>query len=204
MKTANRSKVADQPQMAGGDGVDVGAVNGEGEDADAGESAAVERNRAALNAYMARHYEQLTRRLTWHLGCADLARDSLHDAWLHMANKDKDTFAALDNPGAYIYRVACNAATDCLRANRSWQQDGETEFEQMIDGSPGPDSIAEARSDLAAVDRAMQRLPRMHGAILMALRVDEVPRQEVANRYGLSLRGVDTALRKALDCCVRN
>jgi RNA polymerase sigma factor (sigma-70 family) len=163
------------------------------------DGAAIDDNRAALNAFMARHYEHLARRLTWHLGCADLARDSLHEAWLHLAGKD--AFATVDNPAAYIYRVACNAATDCLRADRPWQQAGEAAFEHLIDERPGPGDIAEARSDLAAVARAMQRLPRLHSAVLVALRIDEVPRQEVANRYGLSLRSVDTALRKGLECC---
>jgi RNA polymerase sigma-70 factor (ECF subfamily) len=165
------------------------------------ERTSVERSRAALNAFIARHYEQLARRLTWHLGCPDLARDSLHEAWLHLA--DKDAFASVSNPAAYIYRVACNVATDSMRANRPWQQADETLFEQLIDIGPGPDCIAEARSDLAAVERAMQSLPRLHGAILVALRVDEMPRQEVANRFGLSLRTVDKTLRRALECCAQ-
>ena len=60
---------------------------------------------------------------------------------------------------------------------------------------------SEARSDVLAVDHAIQSLPRRHRAVLVALRIDEMSRQEVASRYRLSLRGVDTALRHALTCC---
>jgi len=35
----------------------------------------------------------------------------------------------------------------------------------------------------------------------VALRIDEMTRREVGQRYALSLRSVDTALRQALDYC---
>lgn len=47
----------------------------------------------------------------------------------------------------------------------------------------------------------MKHLPRHHRAVLVALRIGEITRQEVANRYHLSLRSVDTARRQALDHC---
>jgi RNA polymerase sigma-70 factor (ECF subfamily) len=86
---------------------------------------------------------------------------------------------------------------------RHYTGDADTELEQIPDRAPGPELIAQARSDLEAVERAMQRLPRRHQAILIALRIDELTRDEVATRYGLSLRSVDTALRQALDYCAQ-
>jgi RNA polymerase sigma-70 factor (ECF subfamily) len=50
----------------------------------------------------------------------------------------------------------------------------------------------------------MQRLPRRHRAVLEALRIEEMTRHEVASRYGLSLRSVDTALQQALSYCARH
>lgn len=50
----------------------------------------------------------------------------------------------------------------------------------------------------------MERLPRRHRSILIALRIDEMTRQEAAARFDLSLRSVDTALRQALDYCAEN
>jgi RNA polymerase sigma factor (sigma-70 family) len=161
----------------------------------------------APHAYLAANYHRLQRRLTHHLGCPELARESLHDAWLRLVEKDAEqserTAPPAQNAEAYVYRVACNAAIDRLRGNRSRQydSDAEMEVEQIADQSPGPDVIADARCGLQAMSRAMQQLPRLHSAVLLALRVDELPRQEVAKRYGLSLRGVDTALRKALMAC---
>ncbi|MGJ7610305.1 MULTISPECIES: RNA polymerase sigma factor [unclassified Variovorax] len=160
--------------------------------------------RLALQAFLCADYEGLRRKLTHHLGCADMASECLHDAWLrlgHLAVR-----SPVQSPSAYIYRVACNVAMDRMRSNRSWQYtgDADTEIERLADDTPGPDHIAQGRSDLAAVERAMDRLPRRHRSVLIALRIDEMTRDEVASRYALSLRGVDTALRQALDYCADN
>lgn len=160
--------------------------------------------RHALQEYLAANYERLRQRLLRHLGCLDLASDSLHDAWLRLS--EVEVCATVQSPEAYIYRMACNVAMDRLRGNRSWQYtgDADTELEHLADDAPGPDHIAQARSNLAAVERAIARLPRRHRSVLVALRVDEMTRHEVASRYGLSLRTVDTALRQALDFCAEH
>lgn len=155
----------------------------------------------ALRDFLVANYHRLHRRLLRHLGCSDQASDCLHDAWLRLG--DATLSATVQSPEAYVYRVACNLAMDRLRGNRSWQYTGDADaaLERVVDPSPGPELIAEARSDLAAVERAMQRMPRRQLAVLVALRIDELTRHEVSTRYGLSLRRVDTALRQALDCC---
>ena len=61
--------------------------------------------------------------------------------------------------------------------------------------------LAEARSELAAVKRALHRLPRRHRSVLAALRIEDATREEVATRFDLTLRRVDTVLRQALDHC---
>jgi RNA polymerase sigma-70 factor (ECF subfamily) len=161
--------------------------------------------RLALQEFLAANYDALRRRLLHHLGCGDMASECLHDAWLRLVHLE--VRSPVQNPSAYVYRMACNAAMDRMRSNRSWQYtsaDADGEIEHVADGTPGPDRIAEARSDLAAVQRAIDRLPRRHRSVLVALRIDEMTRDEVASRYALSLRGVDTALRQALDYCAGN
>ena len=145
------------------------------------------------------NYARLHRRLMHHLGCPDLASDSLHDAWIRLG--DRTSAQAAQSPEAYVYRVACNVAMDRMRGNRAWQYAADTELEALVDHAPGPCAIAEARSALHAVDRAMRRLPQRHRAVFMALRVDEMTREEVARRSDLSLRRLDTVLRQALACC---
>ncbi len=155
----------------------------------------------ALRDCLVANYQRLHRRLQRHLGCADRASDCLHDAWLRLG--DMAVLPTVQAPEAYVYRVACNMALDRLRGERASLQVQEPEFtvEAFADPSPGPEAVAEARSELRALERAMQRLPRRHRAVLEALRIEEMTRQEVARHYQLSLRNVDTALRLALRHC---
>lgn len=155
----------------------------------------------ALREHLVANYARLHSRLHRHLGCAEQASECLHDAWIRLG--EAKLHAAIQSPDAYVYRTACNLATDRLRGSMSWRyaSEAEVELDGLADPAPGPDRIAEARSDMLAMERAVQDLPRRHRAVLVALRIDEMSRQEVAERYQLSLRGVDTALRQALDHC---
>ena len=173
----------------------------EGEEVLAADDGATRSGGVALRDVLAANYKRLHQRLQRFLGDPDLASDSLHDAWLRLG--DRIPAQAVLNPEAYVYRVACNVAMDRLRSNRAWQyaSDVDFELEGLPDSAPGPDSIAEVRSDIEAVERVMKQLPRRHRAVLVALRIDEMTRQEVASRYQLSLRGVDTALRQAMEHC---
>ncbi|WP_071323866.1 sigma-70 family RNA polymerase sigma factor [Janthinobacterium sp. 1_2014MBL_MicDiv] len=162
---------------------------------------------AQLQAVLESHYAGLHRRLTRHLGCAELASDSLHDAWLRLGAGNGAPLA--HSPVAYVFRVACNAATDSLRRNRAWLYadagDGAEEgIERLADAAAGPERLAELHADLRRLAQAVELLPRRHRQVLEALRVDELTRQEVAERHDMSLRNVDTALRQALDHCARH
>ncbi|WP_050465559.1 RNA polymerase sigma factor [Herbaspirillum autotrophicum] len=156
---------------------------------------------ASLRAFLVANYGRLYRRLLCYLGCPERASDSLHDAWLRLG--ETTLTAHINSPEAYVYRVACNLATDQLRHHRPWQYSSaaEAELETQADPAAGPEQMAEARSELGALERALQSLPRRHRDVLLSLRLDETSRHEVARQFDISLRSVDTILRQALDHC---
>ncbi|NHQ92006.1 RNA polymerase sigma factor [Janthinobacterium lividum] len=167
-----------------------------------------------LQAVLESNYAALHRRLARHLGCAELASDSLHDAWLRLdalAAGAADGAALAHRPVAYVFRVACNAAMDSLRGNRAWLYadegggDGAAGLVDFLaDTAAGPERLAELQADVRLLAQAVDLLPRRHRQVLEALRVDELTRLEVAERHDMSLRNVDTALRQALDHCARH
>ncbi|MEG1326721.1 MAG: sigma-70 family RNA polymerase sigma factor, partial [Janthinobacterium sp.] len=167
---------------------------------------------ARLQAVLEGNYAALQRRLARHLGCAELASDSLHDAWLRLgALTAADGAALAHSPVAYVFRVACNAAMDSLRRNRAWlyaDESGEDGAAGLVDfladTAAGPERLAELQADVRRLAQAVDSLPRRHRQVLEALRLDELTRQEVAERHDMSLRNVDTALRQALDHCARH
>lgn len=153
----------------------------------------------ALRNCLVENYDLLRRRLAGYLGSYDQATDCLHEAWLRLG--DMTISSAVEDPPAYVYRVARNLAVDNLRRSQKWPQAADAEIDAICDPAPGPERIAEARSRIRAVDHALRGLPYRHQAILVAVHGDELARQEVARRHGMSVRGVDAVLRQAVLHC---
>ena len=97
--------------------------------------------------------------------------------------------------------MATNAALDRLRADGRFLAGEEIEqmLETLADPSPGPAQVAEARSEAQRLAAVVAAMPARQRHILILIRVDEMPRQEVADRLGVSLSLVDRELRRAHD-----
>ena len=148
----------------------------------------------ALQRFIASHYDDLRCRLVAYLGSEDLAGDSLHDVWLRLATSQA---AEVRNPGAYVFRMACNLAVDGLRQGwREVGQDGD-DAGLLADDAPGPAQVAEARSELLSCMRALQALPSRRQAILLARSVEDLSPREVALRYGITVDCVMGEVRRA-------
>jgi RNA polymerase sigma factor (sigma-70 family) len=157
---------------------------------------------AVIRRLLVERYDELKRRLTRRLGSSELAGEALHDAWLRIAQAD--SVGVVGNPGNYVFGVAMNAARDRLRNADSRilsaaEVDGLLE---IADGAPCPEHVARARSDLRGLEAILHELPARRREILLASRLDQMPRQEIARRFGISLRLVDLELQRAQEYCL--
>jgi RNA polymerase sigma-70 factor (ECF subfamily) len=153
-----------------------------------------------LRDFLVTRYDNLKHRLTRRLGCPDLAGDALQDIWLRL--EGKDALDAVRSPGAYLYRMAFNAAIDHQRAEDRRLSVGEVEtMLELADPAPGPAEVVEAGSELEALVRAMEQLPARRREILLAVRLEGLPQREVAQRFGISLRLVELELQRAQEHC---
>lgn len=152
----------------------------------------------ALRDFMLGRYEDLKRRLTVQLGSADLAGDALQDTWLRLES-GAESNAPVQYPLSYLMRMATNAALDRLRAQGRFLGGTEVEqiFDSLSDPAPGPAQTAEDRSEAQRMAEVLEELPPRRRHILILIRVDEMPRQEVARRLGVSVSLVDRELRRA-------
>lgn len=123
-----------------------------------------------LGEFVAANYGRLMQALRGHLGCPDLAADSLHDAWLRVAEGGAAPAPAVLNPGAYVFRMACNIAIDRLRAERL-PGAAEVIWDDIEDTAPGPQRIAQARSSMRGVLRVIEALPRQQREIFIGVRI---------------------------------
>jgi len=136
-----------------------------------GDSFSGDGNGMVLRDFLVTSYNRLYRHLLRHLGCPDLFSTCLHDAWLRLRKAASRRRCSRRN--AYVYRVACNLAVDQLRANRAWQYASDAELAYVADSAPGLCVIADGRSELKVLGRALECLPACHRTVLFALRLDE-------------------------------
>jgi RNA polymerase sigma-70 factor (ECF subfamily) len=155
---------------------------------------------AALRQLLVDRYDDLRRRLTRRLGSVDLASEALHEVYLRLDRADNP--GAVASPTAYLFRAAFNIASDTRRMEschaRQTTVDG---LNDVADRTPGPDGIAEAKVELAALVQALLTLSPRQRAILIAARYEEIPRAEIAKRYRISRRLVQLELQRALEAC---
>lgn len=161
---------------------------------------------APLRDFMLKRYDELKRRLTVQLGNVDLAGDALHDTWVRLQAPDPpaepgDPRTPVVYPLSYLMRMATNAALDRMRTDNRFLTGEEVEqvFENLADPAPGPAQTAEARSEAERLAEVVASMPRRRQRILILIRIDEMPRQEVADRLGVSVSLVDRELKRAHD-----
>lgn len=155
-----------------------------------------------LREFIVANYDTLLRRVTQYAGCAQLAADSLHDIWVRLADKGCGSEPIL-SAEAYIYRMACNRAIDLARSERIHQGMGFDDIllDGLADAAPGPEKIAEARSEVRRLIRAVELLPPRRQAIFIGVRVENLSRREVAARHGVTLALVTKVVRDSKQLC---
>jgi len=150
-----------------------------------------------------RHQASLHRFLLRLLRCEDAAAEVAQDAYLRLLRLAPHS--RLDNPRAYLFQVAANAARD--RLVREQRQN------VVIDGGPLPDSTACLRPDAEAEAMARDRLrilaaavddlpPRCREVFLMS-RLDGLGNAEIAAHLGISRNMVEKHIIKAMLHCRR-
>ncbi len=146
-------------------------------------------------------YDDLKRRLTKRLGSADLAGDAMHDTWLRLGRAE--SIGVVQSPRDYLFRIVLNAANDQRRSQKRFASAIQIESVlELPDDAATPEEAILARSDLEAFKAIMAQLPARRRAIFLAARVGNIPRQEIADRLGISRRLVAKELLLAHEYCV--
>ena len=117
-------------------------------------------------------YDELKRRLVRKLGSEELAGDALQDTWMRLSAR-RDRLDAVQNPAAYLLRMAMNTVIDRQRADHRLLSLEEVEtLMDMADPAPGPAQAAELDFALEDMVGLLQRMPERRRRILLAIRVD--------------------------------
>jgi RNA polymerase sigma-70 factor (ECF subfamily) len=134
-------------------------------------------------------YPDLKRRLTSRLGSADAANEALQDTYVRLQRTEIQ--GELRNPRSYLISMALNIASNRRRSEaRHLSAADIEELLEIADDNPGPLRIAEARSDLAAVERALQALPPRRRAMFRCFWVENADYKRIALDFNVSERTV--------------
>ncbi|MNX05057.1 ECF RNA polymerase sigma factor SigE [compost metagenome] len=153
----------------------------------------------ALRDFLVARYDELKQRLARRLGNAERAGDALQDTWLRL--ESRDDIDGVNDPAAYLLRVAVNLAYDQVAKQGRLATSDEIEalLDETPDPAPGPAQIAQDRAELATLRALIERLPPRRRQVLVMVRWQHLPQREVAARLGISLRTVEKELKEAHD-----
>lgn len=153
-----------------------------------------------LRSFLVQRYDQLKQRLALRLGNEELAEDALHETWLKL-QRSQPIAGPIAAPQAYLLRMAVNLAIDVRRARSQVlvSDDIEALMNELPDPAPGPAEVAEARSQLEALDGLLLRLPPRRREILLLVRLEGWSQRDVAKRLGIPVRTVEYELKAAQD-----
>lgn len=141
---------------------------------------------------------RLLRSLARRTANRDEARDLLHEIFLRIARIGAKRPLRLERPEAYLSRVASNVLRD--RAKSAFHKAASKSVSVELLPLAGPDqqALLECRDMLSRLEDAMLKLRPRTREIFMAHRLDGLSYAEIAERTGLSVKGVEKQMSKAI------
>ena len=151
---------------------------------------------------MNRHRQELLRFLLLKVNCSDTAQDLFQETFIRFSGyeqKDK-----IENPRAFIFRIAANLATDHLRS-RSRQMlnnddDGES-IERIEAPASEPEHAAISRQQMELLTHALAELPPKCRDVFIMLKLKHYSYAQVEQQLGISQTMILKYLTRALSHC---
>lgn len=128
---------------------------------------------------------------------ADIVQDLVQNVFARFLGRSMPAGRVLDEPRAYLTRIACNLLKD---TGRQQARKGEL-FSVRVEDIPrveDPHSRLEARDMLRRIDAAILALPERTREIFMAHRFEELTYPEIAARMGICVKTVEKHISLAL------
>ncbi|MFZ6762140.1 RNA polymerase sigma factor [Pseudoroseomonas sp. WGS1072] len=160
-----------------------------------------DREGLSLLRHLSEGYEDLLGRLSRRLGSASRASEALQETCLRVGRAV--ALPEVRDPEAFLLRIAANAAADQSRQEARRRLE-PLEIEALLavsDDAPTPEAIVQGREEMRHLQRALEALPARRRAILEAARLQGLPHEAIARRFGVSVRTVAYEIERALDHC---
>jgi RNA polymerase sigma factor (sigma-70 family) len=142
--------------------------------------------------------QKLVRILSRRTSSTDDAQDLVQDVFFRLVRLRSSWPSSLERPQAYLRRIATNLLKD--RAKADFRHSVALHVVANEEALPGLDQhrLLESRDMLRRLEAAMMRLRPRTREIFMAHRIDGMTYTQIAERTGLSVKGVETQMSRAL------
>ncbi|MEG8049031.1 sigma-70 family RNA polymerase sigma factor [Sphingomonas aurantiaca] len=126
------------------------------------------------------------------------AGDLVQRLFARFAGLSPETRADIVNPAGYLQRSAANLALDDARTELRRASAPHVDVNEIDLCAPDQIAALEARDMLRRLERALQRLKPRTREIFLAHRIDGYSYVEIAQRTGLSVKGVEKHMSQAI------
>jgi RNA polymerase sigma-70 factor (ECF subfamily) len=141
---------------------------------------------------------RLTRYLARRVGCRDEALDLVQEAFSRFLGLRRGQPRSVDRPEAYLQRVTRNLLHDRSKTNARRAAHLHVVADEESLSGPDQQRLLETRDMLRRLEAAMLKLKPKTREIFMAHRLDGMSYAEIAERTGLSVKGVEKQMSKAI------
>lgn len=153
-----------------------------------------------VRRFYAEHGEELQRYLTRRLNCAQTAADLTQEVFLRLMRSE--SAGGLNNPRAYLYRIASNLLADHFRGVTQQPRLVDTNlWETVPDETPNPERTLLSRDEVRRLEQAIDRLPPRQRQILLLHKFEGLSYRAIAARLGISENTVMVHMMRALARC---
>ena len=155
------------------------------------------RPRRALDDLYRSHGPKLRRFFSRRAGSGE-AEDLVQEAFARYANRIEHNLEHVDEPKSYLTTVATNLLRNRAKLAVQRAEIHHQVFDdERLHGSD-PTLQLERRDELRRLDAAVQRLRPRTREVFLLKRVEELTYIQIAERMGMSVRGVKKQMAKAL------
>lgn len=135
---------------------------------------------------------------------ADEAQDLMHETFTRLLNTDTRGDHEVARPDAYLSRIARNLLRDRAKTRARRSADLHVSDEEFELTAPNQLQALEARDLLNRLEEAVLRLPPKTREIFLAHRLDGFSYAEIAVRTGITVKGVEKHMSRAIAYLDRN
>lgn len=125
------------------------------------------------------------------------AEEALQEVFVRVWQKAHQQVSGGMPAEAWLFTVARNQCIDRLRARKPSSMPIEEAFD-LADDAPGPEKMAEKRSEAGRIDACMEELEMERAEAVRGAYIEGLSYQELAEKYDVPLNTMRTWLRRSL------